>query len=969
MGIDMKVGAALALALLPAAQALAAEGGRRIEEIVITSERVESTVSDTAISVTAFSEEMLEDFGVQSADELIDYIPATTRDPFDIRIRGVGRNFRALGGDPGVATYYNGVYSPDFGIASSENALYDLARVEVLRGPQGTLYGRNSIGGALNYVTRAPTFEWSGEVRGQLGRFDGREYFGFISGPVIDDVLAFRLVGNSLRRAGSQENTHEFDDANSIKDENIALSLLWNITDDITLNTRVNDRLSNRVIVQPQITNWGVGPRRGEVDTTLYIAGIRRATSTTPGAIPFTDPRDGSTVFGAYLRPGIDPSKFPFSPLASFRNPHAPRVVAGDKEDIGDRIDINAGNGGGADCEFPYTDSTCQDEKFEHSANQTDISWNISEDVQLKYVFGYTDFTYHFNTDMDGFNSTFTQYRQTVEESVENQSHELQLNWKIGDKFSATSGVYYFVEDRDQDYSLTNSIDYYVNPVNYGAFATNVLPFVNRTALSFYSPGLGIPGQNSHRRLGSATFNVSGPSGFWEGDPRGDIYHHMNKVHNRSTAIFTQGTYQFNDEWALVLGIRYANDRKRAKEVRGGYFEIGLDPGLAGLLALTMGMPGPSPTNAITPLAIMNVAMGAASYTGDPNNPLRPTCALGSDSCATPLRLGAGIPISYTSSVKDGNEWEDTNYRVNVNWTPNDDTLVYASFTTGYRAGGYSLGVADARDTPRDALTGQPIPGAPLLPSQYDQEEVEAWELGYKGTFLDGTLQLNAAAYLYTYEGYQDEVELFDATRGPITIVGNAPKAENFGLEFDVLWLATEELTLGGNYSYTKAEYTDTYLLSLDNDPNLPPPLFDNPATPAGPIADRQDLFVVDQDGGPLKRIPAHKATVYANYVLTMPYGSFTFGGTYAYTGEQYDRGIETELFRVPSRFQVNLAVTFDDSEGKYSIRAFVDNVTDELNARDISNGNDDSNNNWRQTAGHLYPRFWGIDARYRFGN
>ena len=145
--------AALACAALVGSvsvQAAETREGRRIEEVVVTAEKREATVSDTSISITALGEVMIEDFGLQSADDLVNFIPATTRDAYDIRIRGVGRNFRALGGDPGVATYYNGVYSEDFGIASSENGLYDVARIEVLRGPQGTLYGRNSIGGALN---------------------------------------------------------------------------------------------------------------------------------------------------------------------------------------------------------------------------------------------------------------------------------------------------------------------------------------------------------------------------------------------------------------------------------------------------------------------------------------------------------------------------------------------------------------------------------------------------------------------------------------------------------------------------------------------------------------------------------------------------------------------------------------------------------------------------------------------------
>ena len=140
-----------------------------IEEITVTAEKRTSTVSDTSMSITAFDASLIEDLGMQGANDLMDQLPATTRDAYDVRIRGVGRNFRALGGDPGVATYYNGIYSPDFGIAAGESYLYDVERIEVLRGPQGTLYGRNSIGGAINYITKKPTFEAEGEVRTILG--------------------------------------------------------------------------------------------------------------------------------------------------------------------------------------------------------------------------------------------------------------------------------------------------------------------------------------------------------------------------------------------------------------------------------------------------------------------------------------------------------------------------------------------------------------------------------------------------------------------------------------------------------------------------------------------------------------------------------------------------------------------------------------------------------------------------------
>ena len=176
------------------------EDKRQIEEVIVTAERIESTVSDTSISITAVTSEMLEDLGIQSADEFVNFIPATTRDTYDIRIRGVGRNFRALGGDPGVATYYNDVYSEDALIALTENALFDVERIEVLRGPQGTVYGRNSIGGAINYITKRPSEEQAALLRVQLGSDANNEFYGVVSGPlkvfIVSELLTleFSLV-------------------------------------------------------------------------------------------------------------------------------------------------------------------------------------------------------------------------------------------------------------------------------------------------------------------------------------------------------------------------------------------------------------------------------------------------------------------------------------------------------------------------------------------------------------------------------------------------------------------------------------------------------------------------------------------------------------------------------------------------------------------------------------------------------
>ena len=129
----------------------AASSGRQLEEIVVTAERQEASVQDTSISITAFTAEMLEDFGIRDQTDLQNFIPATVILPYDAVVRGVGRNFRNLGGDPGISTYMNGVYSEDLYTATI-GSFWDMERIEVLRGPQGTLYGRNAVGGAMNFI-------------------------------------------------------------------------------------------------------------------------------------------------------------------------------------------------------------------------------------------------------------------------------------------------------------------------------------------------------------------------------------------------------------------------------------------------------------------------------------------------------------------------------------------------------------------------------------------------------------------------------------------------------------------------------------------------------------------------------------------------------------------------------------------------------------------------------------------------
>ena len=124
---------------------------------------------------------MLDDFGIRNQEDLQNFVPATTIQPYDATVRGVGRNFRALGGDPGVATYMNGVYSEDL-LTATAATFWDVERIEVLRGPQGTLYGRNAVGGAINILYNEPSEDFDYALKGIVGNYGTAEGYGMVNG-------------------------------------------------------------------------------------------------------------------------------------------------------------------------------------------------------------------------------------------------------------------------------------------------------------------------------------------------------------------------------------------------------------------------------------------------------------------------------------------------------------------------------------------------------------------------------------------------------------------------------------------------------------------------------------------------------------------------------------------------------------------------------------------------------------------
>ena len=243
----------------------------------------------------------------------------------------------------------------------------------------------------------------------------------------------------------------------------------------------------------------------------------------------------------------------------------------------------------------------------------------------------------------------------------------------------------------------------------------------------------------------------------------------------------------------------------------------------------------------------------------------------------------------------------------------------------------------------------------------YDQEKVVAYERGHKGTFLDGQLQVNSSIYRYDYDNYQDQVDVFSTVRQTsVDFVKNADSAENFGIETEITWLVNNSLTLGGNASYANTEYTASFLVLEDSDPDYPIGLFNETTT------DGRDAFLIkDFDGNQLRRIPNWKATMWTDYEWRLDRGTVNAIATMSYTGSYYSTGFERELDHVPDRLRLDVALTWRDNQETWQARVFVDNVTDRRQPRNLNASSYDFN--YRLRAPILDPRYFGVDVTYRF--
>ena len=368
----------------------------QLEEVVVTAERREASIQDTPISMQALTSDQIENRGIVNLSDLFvsaagvsGYEAPSSRGNMSLNIRGVGSgNANSPSTDPAIGLYVDGVFIGK-GISNGVDAI-DLERIEILRGPQGTLYGRNSTGGAVNFVTKKPSSEGGVEFQASVGDYGYRAVKGRIDAPIGDSLAISAsvykrqrddLYGNTNAQVGGFENVDR---------EGFRLAARWMPSDRLTLdysfaNDKIDERSQMLNVVGFNPTNASVLFESGFPDNLTIASGARPATvDAIVGGLAqaiefgvFPVPPQLAPQINQFLGWGADYSAWANERLANF----------------------DSRTGQGSSDTDSYNDS-----QVDH--HNLTLDWQISDAFAVKVIGGYRDTNNELSADLDGMDNS-----------------------------------------------------------------------------------------------------------------------------------------------------------------------------------------------------------------------------------------------------------------------------------------------------------------------------------------------------------------------------------------------------------------------------------------------------------------------------------------------------------------------------------------------------------------------------------
>ncbi len=716
-----------------------AMGESEIEEIIVTAQKRAESVQEVPISVTALTSEMITNRGivnvqnlVASAPGLTGYEAPSTRGNFGVSIRGVGSgNSNNVSIDPANAIYMDGVYlgkATGFGVD-----MIDLERIEILRGPQGTLYGRNSTGGAINFITRKPTGELGLDLRLSGGNYGSKEYSLRFDSPKSGN-FAFSFSAHGRERDDLYDNTNpDSPGFENIDRTGYRLSAVWEPSDQFKAeyvfdNSQINDENTQALSVVG-MNPMGAGVQFAEgypTNVTINSADRLGAIMQTQQFLPFLGP--------AFYTPQVQQLDQWLTDYIDWFNNGLSQFdrSSGIRQDYGS------------------ADSTHTSSNKVNGHSLT-LAWNRENfggfgDVEFKSITGYREVKNRNESDLDGQDNTLRMGPGGLSSGLVSDLTLLTLGGLFfgqipggipaGTQFQVGMALVDSMNARGRAETFNTFIT-----VDYEQF-TQELQMVGSTDQLDYAFGLFYLKDEGKRGGQSiALFPISSST--------------ANAYENGTTAksAFFEGTWRPSAEsrFSITAGLRYTKEEKdityqyRASTNPFGFF---------------------GPVFGVPPFVTY---VPNADWESQPE-----------------------VPGIYGRQFNKS--FSNTSGKLSLSYQLTDTILGYATYSTGYRSGGFN---GEAFNSVEDTA------------DQFDEETIENFELGIKMNLMDNRLRLNASYYDYSYEDLQVSTLLAKEDGSVTSKTSNAGSADRDGFELEIAALPHENLMLSLNYSKFSGDYSE----------------------------------------------------------------------------------------------------------------------------------------------------------------
>lgn len=662
--------------------------------IIVTATRRAQDVQDIPLAVTAVSPQQLESQGVVNVQDITQVSPSFSTSNAQLasgsvvlRIRGVGTTSNNIGFESAVGIFVDGAYQSRPGVALSE--FVDVERVEVLRGPQGTLFGRNTSAGALNITNRRPDLsEFGGFVNATYGNRDLFSIQGAVNAPLVEDTLALRLTGAYRERDGYY--TLLDGAGNEVGESNGADQYLLRGQ----LGYESEGGVSARLIADYSKSDAPFGAALEVLQSGVETAGLFGAVGVGPrggmsGPVVATSPFDQTAAQGA-----VDS-----------------RIASVNFE--------------------PVTE-------VEQWGITGEIEVPIGDSADLIYIGSYREYDAleRFDLDFSGLDAATTGPQVTT---IETMTHELRVQGEAFDgALSWLIGGYYSDEDINQAISFRLGEEY-------GELVGAL--FAAATGGATLDPT-------------SPLFLTSNPLTVFSGgiDPAGTTNTNIYAQSSKSWSIFTHNTLEVADGLSLTVGLRYSDESK------DGSFSQG------------------NSNNQLCPAILASIGAGnvPAPFI---NNVFGAGCFAFTAPADLPEAAVFPLPRSFADEFTDS----ELIYTGKIAYEFAAPVNVYASFTHGYKSGGFNL------DSTAAAGGADP---------RFLSEEVDAYEVGLKARLLDNAVTLNVAGFHQEFSNFQ----VLEFTGAQFETF-NVPTAKTTGVEIESTIRPDSNLTFNLGLTYTDARY------------------------------------------------------------------------------------------------------------------------------------------------------------------